>query len=76
MVEKNEAVEDGPALINQSPELDGWLYKYVQNHILNIYADRYVDVVVGPRVWLCTRWPQDVYGSKYSLFTGDDSFPP
>ena len=27
VTEKNLAVEDGPALINQSPETEGWLYK-------------------------------------------------
>jgi len=27
VMEKNDQVEDGPALINQSPEGDGWLYK-------------------------------------------------
>jgi len=27
ITEKNEQVEDGPAIINQSPEEEGWLYK-------------------------------------------------
>eukprot|EP00088_Acartia_fossae_P044355 TRINITY_DN4703_c0_g1_i10.p1 TRINITY_DN4703_c0_g1~~TRINITY_DN4703_c0_g1_i10.p1 ORF type:complete len:170 (+),score=44.66 TRINITY_DN4703_c0_g1_i10:51-560(+) len=27
VTEKNVAVEDGPAIINQSPENEGWLYK-------------------------------------------------
>jgi len=27
VLEKNGVVEDGPALINQSPEIEGWLFK-------------------------------------------------
>merc|ERR1711951_135783 len=27
VTEKNETVEDGPALINQSPQQDGWLFR-------------------------------------------------
>jgi glycine cleavage system H protein len=27
ITEKNAVVEDGPALINQSPEEEGWLFK-------------------------------------------------
>jgi len=27
VTEKNEVAEDGPAIINQSPETDGWLFK-------------------------------------------------
>ena len=27
VAEKNEKVEDGPALINQSPTKDGWLFR-------------------------------------------------
>ena len=29
VAEKNEAVEDGPALINQSPTGEGWLFRWV-----------------------------------------------
>ena len=29
VTEKNEAVENGPAIINQSPMADGWMFKYV-----------------------------------------------
>ena len=30
VTDKNEEVENGPALINQSPLEDGWMFKWVQ----------------------------------------------
>ena len=30
VTEKNEEVENGPALINQSPLQDGWMFKWVK----------------------------------------------
>ena len=29
VLEKNNKVEDGPALINQSPEAEGWLCRFI-----------------------------------------------
>ena len=31
VTDKNEEVENGPALINQSPLEDGWMFKWVKN---------------------------------------------
>ena len=30
VTDKNEEVENGPALINQSPLEDGWMFKWVE----------------------------------------------
>ena len=38
VTEKNTVVEDGPALINHSPEEDGWLFKSVPGQNYSPYV--------------------------------------
>ena len=47
VTEKNEEVENGPALINQSPLEDGWMFKWVKTFNFLVVMDNFdIDVKV------------------------------
>ena len=47
VTEKNEEVENGPALINQSPLQDGWMFKWVKTFNFYLVMDNFdIDVKV------------------------------